>query len=176
MPLSVLAMLRKPALLALVYGTVAAMASTSHVDLRLVASTTIGWSFVPALQVLIAWACIAPARKRTVSMPAAIDAFFATSLPWALWLIAFAGWSAAGPPVARSIFVALVCLAIPALWTPWLIFRFCREVLRDEPRAAIVRTAVHQAASWLLFLAWYGTAVALWPRMLGWIERGSISR
>jgi hypothetical protein len=165
--------LRRPALLALVYGTVAAMASTGHVDARLLASTTVCWSWVPALQVLIVWACVAGAPRREMSVPAAIDAFFTTSLPWAIALLVFAGWSAVRPPMSRSMFLAL--FSIPALWTPWLIRRFFEHELHDSRRAAIARTAAHQAASWLLYLAYYGTAVALWPRVIGWIRQGSIT-
>jgi hypothetical protein len=168
-------MLRRPALLALVCGTVAAMASASHVDVRLVASATVYWSFVPAVQCLIAWALVASAPRRVMPVPAAIDAFFTTSLPWSLWMIAFAGWSAAGPPVARSINLPLLAALIPLLWTPWLIFSFCRRVLGDDGRTALRRTLAHQAASWLLFVAYYGSAVALWPRIVGWYQQGAIT-
>jgi hypothetical protein len=168
-------MLRRPALLALVFGTVAAMASASHVDVRLVASTTLYWSFVPAVQWLIAGALVASAPRRVLPVPAAIDAFFTTSLPWALWMIAFAGWSAAGPPVARSITLPLLAALIPLLWTPRLVFNYCRRILGDDRGAALRRTVAHQVASWLLFVVYYGWAVALWPRMVGWYERGAIT-
>jgi len=167
--------LRRPALLALLYGTVAAMASAGHVDVPLVVSTTLYWSFVPALQCLIAWALVASAPRRALPVPAAIDAFFTTSLPWTLWMLAFAGWSTAGPPIARSLNLPLLATIIPLLWTPRLIFNFCRRILGDDGRTALQRTLVHQAASWLLFITYYGWAIALWPRVVGWYEQGAIT-
>jgi hypothetical protein len=167
--------LRKPALLALVYGTVAAMAATSRVDVRLVASTTVTWCFVPLMQVLIAWAIVARTPARVAPVSDTLDAFFATSLPWAVCLLIFAAWSAAGPAVGRTLTVWHLSIVVAALWTPWLVVAFCRDTLRLDLRSALIRTTIHQATSWALFLAWYGTAVGLWPRVIGWVKHGSIT-
>jgi hypothetical protein len=147
------------------------MVTTGRSDLRLVASTTLYWSFVPILQLIAALVLVRAAPNRRLPVPAAIDALFAANGPWSLWLLALAGWAVSAPPIARSMDGILAAALIPLVWTPVLVFVFCRSVLGDAPRAAASKTLLHQAAMLALFLVYAGNAIALTPRLVGWWER-----
>jgi hypothetical protein len=162
--------LRRPALVALVFGTVVALVTTGRADPRLVASTTLYWSFVPILQLVAAVALVRSSRQRP-PMAEAIDALFAANGPWALWLVALAGWAVSAPPVARPMFWILAAALVPLAWTPFLVLAFCRKVLGDPLRAALLKTALHQAAMLLSFLVYVANAIAFAPRLAGWWER-----
>ena len=43
-----------------------------------------------------------------------------------------------------------------------------RKALELDPRHAVIRAAAQQAVTWLVFVALYGTSVALAPRVLEW--------
>jgi hypothetical protein len=156
--------LRRPLLAALVLGASAAIGATGHVTPRLLLSTTVCWGLVVFLQISIAVPLIAGPSRRTVGLARAVDLFFASHAPWSLWLLAVAAW--APSPLGRPLTPVLVAAAVPIVLTPRIISAFFREVLELDPREALARTAIQQAATWGLFLILYGTAVSVWPRIL----------
>jgi hypothetical protein len=157
-------MFRRPALVALVLGCTVAMAGTRHVTPTLVISTTLCWSVLVVAQVIIAVAVFGKAASRTVGVPRALDLFFASHVPWSLWTLAVVAW--APVPGGHSLTPVLIAALAPMVLTPRMIAAFCRDVLGMERRQAIVRTAMHQAVTWGLFVAAFGWAVALWPRIV----------
>ena len=159
--------LRRPLLVAIVLGTSTAMAATGHVTPRLLLSTTACWAFVVALQMAIALILIAAPARRTVGLPRAIDLFFASHAPWSLWMLAAAAW--APSPVGRPLLPVLIAAFVPIALTPRMISAFFREVLEMDPRDARVRTAAHQAATWLVFLVLAASVIGFWPRVQEWI-------
>jgi hypothetical protein len=169
--LSPAAALRRPALVALIIGVVAAMTAADHVDLRLVASTTLYWSFVPAIQLLAAFALVRASPRLTISTADAIDVFFAGHGPWSLYLLAVAGWTVAAPLAAHSMTPVFAAALIPAVWTPFIVSAFCREVLGDSRRAARRKTTMHQALMWIVILTYYGLAAQVWPRLIGLLQQ-----
>lgn len=165
-PVGPLTALRRPALVALVLGASVAIAATRHVTPGLLLSTTLCWSFVVLLQIAIAWSLIGGHSRRTVGLSRAIDLFFASHVPWSLWILAAAAW---GPsPMGRSTTPLLVAAAVPAVLTPRMIAAFFREVLEMDPQKARARTAVHQAVTWGLFVLLFGLSVAAVPRIHEW--------
>jgi len=165
-PVGPLRALRRPALVALVLGTSEAIAATRHVTPGLLLSTTLCWAFVVLLQIAIALSLMAGASRRTVGLPRAIDLFFASHVPWSLWILAAAAWAPSA--VGRPFTPLLIAAAVPAVLTPRMIAAFFREVLEMDPREARARTAVHQALTWGLLVLLFGTAVALVPRIYEW--------
>jgi hypothetical protein len=153
-------------MVAIVLGASEAIAATRHVTPGLLLSTTICWSFVVVIQMAIALSLIAAPSRRTVGLPRALDLFFASHVPWSLWMLAAAAWA---PSAGLSITPLLVAAAVPAVLTPWMIAAFFREVLEMDPREARARTAAHQAITWGLFVVLFGTAVALVPRIYEWL-------
>jgi hypothetical protein len=159
--------LRRPLLVALVLGASTAISATGHVTPSLLLSTTICWSLVVVLQVVIALLLIAGPARRGVGVRRALDLFFASHAPWSLWLLAAAAW--APSPVGRPLWPLLVAALVPLALTPLMIAAFFREVFGMDHRRAVVRTLVHQAITWTAFVLLFGTAVQLWPRILQWI-------
>src|SRR5690242_9581507 len=86
-PVGPLTALRRPLLAAIVLGTAMAFAPTRHLTPALVAGTTIAWSFVIVIQILIALLLIAGPARRTVGVARALDLFFASHAPWSFWLL-----------------------------------------------------------------------------------------
>jgi len=162
-PAGPLAFLRRPFLATVVLGGAIAIAGTGHVTPALVISTTLCWAFVVVLQIAIALALIAAPSRRTVGVARALDLFFASHAPWSFWLLAAALMPAS---IGRPVVALLLAALVPMLLTQRMIAAFFREVLELAPAHAIVRTAVHQAITWGLFVLLYGWAVALWPRIV----------
>ena len=158
--------LRRPLLVALVLGTSEAITATRHVTPGLLLSTTLCWSFVVVLQMAIALSLIAAPSRRTVGLSRAVDLFFASHVPWSLWLLAAAAW--APSPMGRSTTPLFVAASVPALLTPRMIAAFFREVLEMDPREARARTVVHQAVTWGLFGGLFAASVAIVPRVHEW--------
>ena len=160
--------LRRPLLAAVVLGASIAISATRHVTPALVLSTTLCWAFVVALQVAIALSLIAGPSRRIVGVARALDLFFASHLPWSFFLLAAA---AAPAPLGRPLTPLLLFAVAPLVLTPRMIAAFFREVLQLDPGRALGRTALHQAITWTVFAVLYGSAVALRPRLLEWLER-----
>ena len=161
-----LAALRRPLLAAIVIGVSMAIATTGRVTPALVLNTTVAWSFVIVLQIAIALLLIAPPARRTVGVARALDLFFASHAPWSLWLL---GAAVLPAPLGRSQAPLLLLAVLPLAVTVRAIAAFFREVLRLDRRRALVRTIVHQALTWSAFVLLYGTAVAIRPRIVGWL-------
>jgi hypothetical protein len=159
--------LRRPVVAAIVLGVSVAIAATRHVTPVLVLSATICWSLAIAIQAAIAIALIAGPARRTVGLPRAFDLFFASHAPWSLWFLAAAAW--APHPLGRPLTPVLVAALVPLVLTPRMLAAFFREVLEMDPRDARARTVVHQAVTWLAFIALAGWAIALAPRVVEWL-------
>jgi hypothetical protein len=152
------------ALVALVIGTSVTVSATERVTLPLVVAGTIGWSFVPLLQLLTGLVLIRGAdRERTKSL----DRYFTTHWPWSLWILAVHAVFLM-TPAARSIGLGLaVTAAVPIIWTVKLLLGFCRSELGMDRGQSRRRVALHQALTYLLVVGYVSFAVALWPRIVG---------
>lgn len=159
---------RRPLLAAVVVGVAMALSTTGHVTPMLALRTTVAWSFVVVLQVAIAMLLIAGRARRTVGVARGLDLFFLSHAPWSLWLLATAAFLAPlDPPQSLLVLLALIPIGLTAR----AIAAFFREVLQLAPRQALMRTMLHQAITWSAFVTLYGTAIALTPRVAGWLGR-----
>jgi hypothetical protein len=163
-PIGAIRALRRPFLVAVVLGVAMALSSTRHATPALVMSTTLLWSVVVIGQVVIALVVIGTPQAGTLNRARVLDLFFASHAPWSLWLLAAAAWapSPLGRPAMPLWLAAVAAIAL----TPRIIAAFFREVLKMDRRRAAAVTLVHQALTWGLLIAFYGAAVALWPRVL----------
>jgi len=158
-PMTPLAALRRPALVAFVIGTSLSLSSTGHVMPGLVVRTTVAWSVVVVLQIAIALAIMG---QPGVGRARALDLYFASHAPWSLWMLGAAAWTCLPVWTDPVEYAALLPIAL----TPRIIAAFFREVCGMDRRAARRWTIVQQALSWGAFVALFGTAVAIWPRLI----------
>lgn len=157
-------------LIVLTIACAAAVAATGRVTLPLLLSMVTAWALpLVGVQVALALLVIGRPAARTVGLARGLDLFFATHGPWSLWLLAFAAWAIATSPIGQPVRTAQFTAIVPLAWTARLIYVFHREVLRCDARAALRRTALHQALTW--GIAAVVAFDSLWPRGVGLWER-----
>lgn len=154
------------ALVAVIIGTSVTVSATERVTLSLVLAGTIGWSFVPVLQLLTGLLLIrGRAGEGRVRL---LDRYFALGWPWALWIVGVHATLLMWPAGRRlGLMVIAATAAIPILWTLRLLLDFGRRELGFDSRQARIRVGQHQALSYVLFLTYVFFAVSLWPRVVG---------
>ena len=151
-------------LVAAIIGTSVTVTATEHVDAWLVLSGTLGWSFVPLLQLATGLVLVRGSRER---MSHALGRYFATHRPWSLWILAVHATLLLVPPL-RGYSLALVATAAVPIWlTIRLLIRVCQESVGLPRPAALRRVAEHQALTVALIVVYVQFAVALWPRIVG---------
>jgi hypothetical protein len=151
--------IRRPLLVAAVFGCAVSLMTSGRVSLRLAAPATLYWSFVPLLE-LTGLAAVWPWKRSQVSFARAIDLFFVSHTPWSLWLCAFAAVWAFFPPARVFAWTASPwswygpALAV-ALWSACLDFRFFRSVSGRTPTIACRDLAVQRVIAWTGGVAWF---------------------
>ena len=162
--------LSRPAFVALTIGVVTAVWATGKVTWSLVLSDAMCWSFVPAVQVAVAWALLRIARRPSISLANSISLFFLGHGPWTLWLLGVAAWSTVSINRQSQVPVLLTSL-VPAAWTALIVFEFFRTVFQDSRRNAFVRTCLHQSLICLVIGTYVTVTNQLWPRLVGMLHR-----
>jgi hypothetical protein len=167
-PFSLGLMVRRPALAALVIGGAVALTSTGGATVRALVTTTICWSFVPGVQMIVAAGLIALWRRPGLRLCPAVDLFFAGQGPWLLWTLgvaaaALVAFGLGGHAVPHLFFLLLVAL-VPLVWTAIIIFAFCREVLELDGRRAFVWMLLYESAIWgIAYLYASAMTFQAWP-------------
>ena len=132
---------------------------------RLMIDGAISFLFVPVIQVL-AFAVVYRRTRRHVDFAEAADRFFATNMPWLLWLLAVGLWCVLQSPRDASlwslteIFVALGTLIPVMVWSWWLE----RDLLR------VRESLVFRAIAWPAVLVYF-IGIATWAD-LRWLLAG----
>src|ERR1017187_10115962 len=90
--------IRRPLLVAAVFGCAVSLMTSGRLSLRLAAPATLYWSFVPLLEIA-GLGAVWPWKRSPISFARAIDLFFVSNTPWSLWFTAFAGLSPLFSPV-----------------------------------------------------------------------------
>jgi hypothetical protein len=152
------------ALVAIVIGTSVTVSATERVGASLILSGAVGWSFVPALQLLTGLLLVRGGPGGRVEL---LARYFRLHKPWSLWILAAHTILLLVPISRHHQQWMTISLAVPVLWTLWLLLRFCREELRLDAPRALRRVVVHQSATYALAFVYVFVAVALWPRILG---------
>jgi hypothetical protein len=151
-------------LVALVIGTALTSAATERVDVWLLISGALGWSFVPALQLGTGLVLIGSARVDRVR---ALEDYFATGWPWLLWILAAHALLVMAPPVRGRSGWLLVTAVVPLTLTVRLLAVYARESLGLTVPEARRRVLLHQAMTLVIAVCYVQVAIALWPRILG---------
>ena len=156
--------LRRPVFVVLLIGTAVTIAATGRVSILSVTSTGIAWSFAVALQMAVGAAVIASSPLRRVSMPRAIDLWFAGHVPWSLWLLV----AAAGIRLLPSLDVEelLLTMILPMAWTATIVSAFCRTVLGATRGEARLRAAAHHVVTLALILSYIAWSAGGWFRLI----------
>lgn len=152
-------------LTALVIGTSVAVGATERVTIPLVLTTSLGWAFVPVIQLLTGLLLVrGAARGRRID---ALERYFDTHRPWSFWILGVHALSLL-VPASRGVPFVLVPLAIlPAVLTVRALVRVCREGLGMSATAARRAVALHQAVTYAIVLAYAAWASAYLPRVVG---------
>jgi len=153
---------------ALLIGAAMATTATGSADAVVVLRTTMAWSFAAVVQVVGACALVASGSQRRVTAARAFDLLFAANGPWSLWLTGFTCWTVLTSPLGRPLHTAALTLAIPGVWTAYLVFGYCRVVLGETRHVAWRKATVHQSAMWIVGMSYFFWAVQGWPRVVGW--------
>lgn len=156
--------LRRPLLVAIVMGISVSIAATGRATPRLVAGTTLTWSYIVALQIAIALPLIVAGARRTVGLSRALDLFFAGHAPWSLLMLAVAAWSPW--TVGHGLWPIAVLALVPLVLTLRIVAAFFAEVLAMDPVEARRMTLLHQGLTWSAFVGVLWVSSALTPRVL----------
>jgi hypothetical protein len=157
--------LERPALVAMIIGTTVTLSSARRVPLDLVLIGILCWSFVPAIQLLIAAIVIRSTRSRRVPVARALELLFIGHLPWSLWVLFMTGLDTF-TRVTLGLAVEVGSLLIPGIWTAVIVSAFCQAVLGCTPRQAHWLTGVHQVLTWTVFFTYVILVSGFWARVL----------
>ena len=152
---------------ALVQGIAISMVATRSVAAPVVASVTLCWTLALAVQLIAAAVFVLTAPHRAIGVARALDLLYAGHAPWTVWLLVCAAALTWGSTVSGMPWIAVLTMAVPAAVTVRILSAFDRIVLGTAERAAARRTAIHQSAIWMVLIAFFATAVQLWPRLVG---------
>lgn len=163
--------LRRPAFVALLQGVVMAMVATKTVAFPVVLSLTLCWATAILAQLILAVAMIATVRQRRIPTSVAVDLLFMGHAPWSLWLLACAGAMTFAPTITGLSWILISTMLIPSVLTWRITTGYLEVVLGTSHHEAKRRALLHQAIVWAILIFFLWSAVALWPRILGWVGR-----
>ena len=151
--------IRRPLLVAVVFGCAVSLMTSGRLSFRLAAPATLYWTFVPLFEIA-GLAAVWPWKRSKISFARAIDLFFGNNIPWLLWFTAFAAAWAFLPPARMFAWSGnprpwyASALAV-GLWCAWLDFRFFREIPGRTPARACRDLAVERFIAWTGGVAWF---------------------
>lgn len=151
-------------LIAAVIGTSVTVTATEHVDVWLVLSGTLGWSFVPVLQLLTG---LVLARGVRLNKGTTLHLYFTTHWPWSLWILTAHAALLMVPSLRGHPFYLALTAFVPVVVTIRLLLTLCSGPLGLPRGAARRRVAEHQLLTLLIVVLYIQFATALWPRIAG---------
>ncbi len=149
--------LRRPMLVAVVFGCSFSLMDASRLTLRLALPAAIWWTFIPILEAAALFC--ASARARSVRpWQRTVDQFFETHRPWLLWVAAFSAYWAflpiatafSWPERYRAWFWSAAAVTV---WSAWLDYRFFRRALGLPRWPACRDLLLQRVISWTIGLA-----------------------
>src|SRR5262245_40308733 len=152
---------RRPLLVTVVLGCTISLVTMGSVSAPLVASSMVGFAFVPLAEILSL--AVVPSTWRNgrinASFPVTLDVFFAGHAPWSLCLIGFAAfWSPIHrPDMFIAAFWAWACTGLAVvIWSLYIDLCFFRCVSVRPVRALMLQRLI----CWTLVVAvWCGGAL-----------------
>jgi hypothetical protein len=157
-------LLRRLAMIVLVIAVMSPIMAVQRVTVGLVATAALSWSFVLALQTIVALAVIASAPARKVATLDALDLWFAGHVPYSLWMVCAFGLMAAMTTGRDRLLIASA--VVPAIWTAFIVSAFCRTVLGTTASGARWRAAAHVVGIWSMTASYIAWAAGGWFQLL----------
>ncbi|HXD72542.1 MAG TPA: hypothetical protein VN628_02345 [Vicinamibacterales bacterium] len=138
-------MLARPAIVLLVIAVALPIMAVRTITAGLVFFSAVYASLFVAVQIATAFATIVSAPGRKMGAARAFDLWFAGHVPYTAWILMLPFITAI--PSAGPLDAMIVTLAVPALWSTFVMTAFCRNVLGDTPARARWRTAIHETVT-----------------------------
>lgn len=143
-------MIRRPLLVALVFGCITSILTNGAATLRLVLSVPLYWSFVPLTEI-VALLIVTATRRGAVPRSTSIDLYFTGHAAWTLFILVL-GLTLSSVPAdvlwQLLTTVVLVVLAIVLGWSAYTDYWFFRTVLDASPRRALRDIALVRLITW----------------------------
>jgi hypothetical protein len=146
---------RRPLLVALMLGCTMSLIASAGLSVRLAASATVYWSFVPLAETA-ALAVMCWRGRRTRPFRHTVDLFFAGHGPWLFWLIGLCVIWSLIPPVRAFAFTQVWLYGGASLviaWSACIDFYFFRFVIGASPARAVRDLLLQRLISWSLIIA-----------------------
>jgi hypothetical protein len=162
---------RRPLLLTLILGCAISLMTARRLELRLVLSAGLTWTFVSLLEIgslALVWRWHRP----PMALARTVDLFFTGNVPWSLWLIGSGLFWATFPELAPSRLTAygwFGSAGVAIAWSAWLDFCFWRSGMKRSFRDAIRDLLAQRVLAWVPGVLIIGAAslwvdlVRLWP-------------
>jgi len=154
---------RRPLLVTLLLGCAISLMTAGSLELRLVVSAGLTWTFVPLLEIT-SLALVWSWHRPPVALARSVDLFFTGNAPWSLWLIGSGLFWATFPqlvpfrPVAYCWFGSA---AVVIAWSAWLDFCFWRIAMKRKLPDAIRDLVLQRVLAWAPGVLIFGAA-SLW--------------
>ena len=152
-----------------VVGTAVSTMAVQRVSPGLVATAALSWSFVLLIQLSLGALVITSASTRRVGMTRALDLWFATHLPYTLWMLVISVLMATSP--YASVELVIVTAIAPAAWTAVLLSAFCRVVLGTSRAGARWRATLHLLLIWTTTFGYVAWAAGGWFQIVASVNR-----
>lgn len=163
------ALWRRLGIILLVIAVCIPIVSLQRVTIASVVASAVSWSFILAIQLVLATLVIASVPTRQTTMRRALDLWFAGHLPYTLWLLAVA---ALVPNLSFASLEMIIGLAIvPSVWTAAIVSAFCRVILGTSHAGARWRAAVHFIAVWVVGLQYVAWSAGGWFQITDAVAR-----
>jgi hypothetical protein len=153
------------AITVLVMAVAIPIMAVQRLTFGLILVTAISWTFVLAIQLVMAALMIASVPSRAISLTRAFDLWFAGHVPYSLWLLAVAALTANMEFGSIDLVIALA--VVPSVWTAVIVSAFCRVVLGTSRTGARWRAAIHFAAAWAIGLQYVAWSAGGWFQITG---------
>ena len=163
-------LLRRPLLLGLMFAAFISFTTSGRLTLRLLLDGLVFWSFVPAMNLAIAWLLAASSAGR-LSLSRCADLFFSAFGPWLCWLLGVAGLAAFVPAPAEHPWSLRTAWILPAsflaamIWSGLIQYRFLRVALGATRLRSVLLLAGLKLAVWGAIAAFFALSDQLEPRL-----------
>jgi len=146
---------RRPLFIALVLSCMVSLLASGALTLRFVPSAFVYWASIPFVEAL-ALVVVLRRRRARLTLPVAIDLFFAGHGPWTALLIAIGATLSLLPPQAG--WTLLLRLWVPIaiaviLWSAYIDFCFFRSVTGASRASATRTVALLRVLTWTAVIA-----------------------
>jgi hypothetical protein len=165
-------LLRRPLLLAFVFGCAVSALASGRFSARLIADGAVSFAFVPAIELAAFAVVYGTGTRQRLPFARAVDLFFSGNTPWLLWLAGLAAGSCLVSPrhIGPWLLPVALSMLVPIAWSASIDFHFFREVTNRPAREAIRDLILHRTLAWTSGAAYF-FGIVIWSETLPAIVR-----